>query len=216
MMEDGPVLAVIRASYRPKIPNRQSLIEREVLTMKRLPILFMLAIASASIGLVQQNLGKSSLSQDMKAKVSDVDKSFMMKAADAGMAEVELGQLALKQATNDDVKRFAQRMVDDHSKAGQELKQFADSKGVTLPAMVSASPKKLFDKMSKLSGAAFDREYMSEMVKDHEKAVALFESQSKSGKDMELKAWVDKTLPTLREHLQLARDTASKVGAKAD
>lgn len=178
--------------------------------------MFVLAIASASIGLVQQNLGKSGLTQDMQMKLNSADKSFVTKTAAGGMAEVEMAQLALKQSTNEDVKRLAQRLADDHGKANQELKQYADSKSITLPTAMSADHKKFFDKLSKLSGAAFDREYVNEMVKNHEKNVTMFEAQSKNSKDAELKAWVDKTLPTLREHLQLARDTASKVGAKAD
>lgn len=187
--------------------------------MKRLGILFVLAILSASIDLAQQSFGSQSskpsdMHQDMSMKVSNTDKSFVMKAAAGGMAEVELGNLALKQASSNEVKQFAQRMIDDHGKANQELKQYADSKSITLPAAMGDSHKKLFDKLSKLSGAAFDREYMNEMLKDHEKDVALFERESKSGKDAELKAWVDKTLPTLREHLQLARDTSAKVGGK--
>ncbi|HEY7544554.1 MAG TPA: DUF4142 domain-containing protein, partial [Blastocatellia bacterium] len=92
--------------------------------------------------------------------------------------------------------------------------QYAQSKNITLPAGLDDSQKKMVDKMSKLSGAEFDREYMSLMVKDHEKAVALFEKESKDGKDQELKTWAGNTLPTLREHLQMARDVASKVGVK--
>jgi putative membrane protein len=147
-------------------------------------------------------------------KADGMDHSFVMKAAGAGMIEVELGQLALKQANNAEVKQFAQRMVDDHTKANQELTQYAQSKNITHPAGLDDSQKKMVDKMSKLSGAEFDREYMSLMVKDHEKAVALFEKESTEGKDQELKTWASNTLPTLKEHLQMARDVASKVGVK--
>ncbi|MEW6125653.1 MAG: DUF4142 domain-containing protein [Acidobacteriota bacterium] len=143
-----------------------------------------------------------------------LDHEFAMKAAKDGMAEVELGQLATTKASNDDVKTFAQRMVDDHSKANDELKNLAATKGITLPTALDATGKKMVDDLSKLSGADFDRKYMEMMVKDHDKAVALFEKQATSGKDVELKAWADKTLPTLREHQKMARDTAAKVGAK--
>jgi putative membrane protein len=185
---------------------------------KSFAILFVLALAIVSIFLIQQTPATQSSrptdTQQGSMKPSDTDKSFVMKAAMGGMTEVELSQLALTQATNEDVKRFAQRMVDDHGKANQELKQLAESKGMQVPAMLDGDHKKTKDKMSKLSGAAFDREYMSMMMKDHQKAVELFEGQSKNGKDPELKSWADKTLPTLREHMQMARDVASKVGAK--
>jgi putative membrane protein len=186
--------------------------------IKKIALLFVLTLTSVSIVLAQQPQDKqTSKPSDMQhgnMKMSSADNSFVMKAAMGGMTEVEMGQIALTQASNEDVKRFAQRMVDDHGKANMELKQLAGNKGMQVPAMLDDDHKKTKDKMSKLTGAAFDREYMSMMVKDHQKTVELFERQSKDGKDMELKSWADKTLPTLREHLQMARDIASKVGAK--
>ena len=149
--------------------------------------------------------------QDNK-NVAAADRTFMMKAAEGGMAEVALGELAAKQAASDDVKQFAQRMVDDHGKANRELMDLAAKKGVTLPTDLDAKAKALKTKLEKMSGAEFDREYMREMVKDHEKAVALFEKEAKSGHDAEAKAWAEQTLPTLRDHLKMARETASKTG----
>jgi putative membrane protein len=142
-----------------------------------------------------------------------IDNEFMMKVAESGMAEVELGQLALKQASSEDVKKFAQRMVDDHSKANEELKSLAASKTVTLPTAASQKHRAMIDRMAKLSGAEFDREYMKHMVKSHESGVALFEKQVQKGTDTETKAWAEKTLPTLREHKTMAHDVAAKVGA---
>lgn len=144
--------------------------------------------------------------------VPAADRTFMMKAAEGGMAEVALGELATKQAGSDDVKQFGQRMVDDHGKANRELMDLAAKKGVTLPSDMGAKEKALKTKLEKLSGAEFDREYMREMVKDHEKDVAMFEKEAKSGRDAEVKAWAEQTLPTLRDHLKLARETASKTG----
>ncbi|HWQ34678.1 MAG TPA: DUF4142 domain-containing protein [Blastocatellia bacterium] len=140
------------------------------------------------------------------------DRTFMMKAAEGGMAEVALGELATKQAGSDDVKQFGQRMVDDHGKANRELMDLAARKGVTLPSDMGAKEKALKTKLEKLSGAEFDREYMREMLKDHEKDVAMFEKEAKNGRDAEVKAWAEQTLPTLRDHLKLARETASKTG----
>jgi putative membrane protein len=106
-------------------------------------------------------------------------------------------------------------MVDDHSKANDELKSIAASKGITLPTSLSAKEQATYDRLTKLSGAEFDRAYMKDMVEDHVKDVAMFEKEAKNGKDADVKAFADKTLPTLREHLQMARDVNAKVNANA-
>ena len=144
------------------------------------------------------------------------DHHFAMEAAEGGIMEVELGRIAAQKATNPDVKSFGQKMVDDHGKANDELKSIASSKNITLPdeTTVRTKHKAMIDRLEKLSGAAFDRAYMADMVRDHVKDVAAFEHQSKSGKDTELKAFASKTLPTLQEHLKLARETHTKVTTK--
>jgi len=148
---------------------------------------------------------------DAKAS-ANADSSFMHTAAVGGMAEVELGKLAASSATSSDVKQFAQRMVDDHSKANDELKALAAQKNVKLPAELDAKHKAVVDKLSKQKGAAFDAAYMSEMVNDHNTDVALFQKESKSGKDAETKAWAAKTLPTLQEHQKMAKEIHAKTG----
>jgi putative membrane protein len=145
--------------------------------------------------------------------VHRTDQDFMKKAAEGGMAEVALGELAAKQGSNEDVKKFGQRMVDDHSKANRELMDLASQKGVTLPTEPNAQQKSEKAKMEKLSGANFDREYMRAMVKDHDKDVAEFEKLSRTAHDADLKAWAGKTLPTLQEHQKMAHEVAGKVGA---
>ena len=132
----------------------------------------------------------------------------MTKAAGGGLAEVKLGQLATEKAQSADVKSFGQMMVDDHSKANTELQGLASQKGVTLPSDLPAAEKATYDRLSKLSGAAFDHAYMQDMVKDHQKDVSLFKSESTSGKDGDTKSWASKTLPTLEKHLQRAREIA--------
>jgi len=129
-----------------------------------------------------------------------------------GMAEVDLGKLAADKASNSDVKQFAQRMVDDHGKANDELKSWASSNNVTLPTEVNAQQKAMHDKLAKMSGDAFDRAYASHMVADHAKAVASFQHASKTAANADLKAWAAKTLPTLEEHHKMARDINAKVG----
>jgi putative membrane protein len=147
----------------------------------------------------QSSMGATSLSSG--------DRKFIEKAAEGGMAEVQLGQLAASKASSDDVKKFGQKMVDDHSKADDQLKQLATSKGVNLPTDLDHSTKREMDKLSKLSGADFDREYMKTMVSDHKKDVSDFKSEASKAKDPDVKQFAGSTLPTLQEHLQLAQST---------
>lgn len=139
------------------------------------------------------------------AGVSNNDRKFAMTAAMDGMTEVELGRLAAERGASDSVKQFGQRMVDDHSKANDQLKQWAETAGVTLPTALDAKHQALVAKMSGLSGAAFDKAYAKEMVKAHTKAVQLFQREADRGTDPGLKTFASSTLPTLREHLQMAR-----------
>ena len=139
------------------------------------------------------------------------DSDFMMKAAQGGLAEVDMGNMASSKATNADVKKFGDHMVTDHSKANEELKQLAATKGVTLPTTVSDEEKKDMDAMTAKEGKEFDKAYIDDMVKDHEKDVAEFEKASKEAKDADLKAWATKTLPTLKKHLEMAKDAQKKV-----
>ena len=156
--------------------------------------------------------GAPSHSAAQTGKLSAADARFVHEAAVGGMAEVEMGRLAADKASSADVKQFGQRMVDDHGKANGELKTFASTKGVTLPATLDASHKAVQDKLSKLTGAAFDRAYMQEMVKDHDKDVAAFRRASTSAADADLKAWAGKTLPTLQEHQKMAKSISAKLG----
>ena len=136
--------------------------------------------------------------------VSASDRKFMEKAAMGGMAEVELGNLAKQKGGDAAVKEFGAKMVQDHGKAGDELKQIAASKGVTLPTSIGAENKREMDKLAKLSGDKFDREYMDHMVKDHKNDVKEFQKASKDTKDADLKAFATKTLAVVEGHLQMA------------
>ena len=140
------------------------------------------------------------------------DQHFVMEAAKGGLAEVELGKLASDKASSDQVKQFGKRMVDDHSKANDELKSLAQSKNITLPTSVDPKDKAFEDRLSKLSGEQFDRTYMQHMLTDHRKVANAFRTESQSGKDAEIKAWAAKTLPTIEEHLKQAQDTNKAVG----
>ena len=159
----------------------------------------------------QSRMGTTASTTNSNASVDLATKNFVLKAAKGGLAEVEFGRLAAEKASDPDVKQFGQKMVDDHSKANDELKSIAQQKGITLPTELDAKDKRTRDHLAKLSGAAFDRAYMSDMVKDHTKDVADFRKESKSGKDSDVKAFAGKTLPTLEEHLKLAREDHAKV-----
>lgn len=148
-------------------------------------------------------------------KEPSADAKFMQKAAISGMYEVEAGKLAAQKGSSDEVKKFGQRMVDDHTKVSDEVKQLAGSKGVTLPTALDRKHKGKIDKLSKLSGTDFDREYMNMMVKDHKEDIKEFSKEADKGKDPDVKALASKTLPTLKEHLKMAQDMAGKGGQKA-
>jgi len=132
------------------------------------------------------------------------DHSFVMKMANGGMAEVELGKLAVKNASSPDVKAFGQRMVDDHSKAGEELKTIAERKNMAWPTKLDAKEQALHDKLAALNGDAFDRAYLKAMIADHKKDISELRTESKSGKDPDVKAWAAQTLPTVEDHLSQA------------
>jgi len=164
------------------------------------------AMTSSQSNMSKGQSGMSNGSMNSQAAtVSSSDRKFMDKAAQGGMAEVKLGELATQKAQSDQVKQFGQRMVDDHSKADQQLKQLASTKDVTLPTTLDKSTQKEYDKLSKLSGADFDREYMKHMVSDHKKDISEFKSESNKAKDADLKQFASSTLPTLQEHLTLAQ-----------
>ncbi len=148
------------------------------------------------------------------AVVTGGDLAFMNDAAPGGMAEVELGKLAVSKSQNAEVKAFAQKMIDDHSKAGEDLKQLAAQKKVMLPPDVLPAHKQLMEKLSKLSGADFDKEYVKAMVEAHEKDVTAFENASKTAGDADVKALATKTLPILKMHLEMINGIAAKMGVK--
>jgi len=146
--------------------------------------------------------------------LSPADRKFFTDASQGGMLEVELGKIAAAKGSNPDVKTFGQRMVDDHSKANDQLKDLAAKKDVKLLGKLSPAKQKMVDKYNKLSGAAFDSSYMSHMVTDHKEDVAEFKKEAKNGKDADLKSWAGTTLPTLEDHLKMAQETNSKLHAR--
>lgn len=140
--------------------------------------------------------------------------SFATQAAIIGKAEIELGQLAVQNSQDQSVRDYAQRMVKDHQAADAKLKKIAGQKNLMLPESLDAEHEALKEKLSGLKGEAFDREYAKAMAKGHDKAVALFESASQAAQmPSELKEFAAATLPTLKEHMEMAHQLHEKEGA---
>lgn len=141
---------------------------------------------------------------------------FLRDALSAGMMEVELGRVATRQAENDRVRQFGQRMVDDHSRGNQELMKAANSNKLDLPAEMSRHHKDMVARLEKLNGAEFDREYMKMMVQDHTQDVRKFEQQAEQATDPEVQRVARRLAPILRDHLRQATDIARDLGIRVD
>ncbi|MCT7952478.1 DUF4142 domain-containing protein [Ancylothrix sp. C2] len=152
-----------------------------------------------------QNLNRSDDVNRSNA-VSQSDRMFMMQAARDNMAEVQLGQMAVQKASSEAVREYGQRMVDHHTQANRELMQLASQKGVTLPSDIGDENREMMSRLSQLSGAEFDRTYMQEMVRAHNKDLSLFQRQAQDGQDSDLKSWAAQKVPTLQNHLAMARN----------
>jgi len=146
------------------------------------------------------------------ARANATDADFVLKAGQAGLAEVALGNDASALGKSDAVKHFGQRMATDHSGANEKLKAAAASGGFKVPQEASAEQKATEMELKAMSGAAFDKAYAAQAVKDHQGAVALFDDEATTGKDANLKAFASATLPTLKEHLKMAEDLAAATG----
>jgi putative membrane protein len=138
------------------------------------------------------------------------DKEFAKEAAQGGVAEVELGKLAQEKGSSEGVKQFGARMVQDHSKADQTLREAASAAKIALPTEMAAKDRKLEQKLSKLSGPSFDREYVKLMVSDHKSDVRAFKRESQSGNLPQIREFAANALPTLEEHLSSAEQLAGE------
>jgi putative membrane protein len=171
--------------------------------MKRL----MACAALAAIGMLLWLPGLAT-AKDMRLGVAD--QVFAMTAGEGGLAEVQLGKLAEDRSASPEVKQFAQRLVQDHTTANQELLKIAKQKDISVPREVNDTHEEVVKLFSRLEGAEFDREFLRYQVMHHEKDTAAFALQAKDGQDPELKAFAAKHLPILKEHLQQARDLAAQ------
>jgi putative membrane protein len=139
------------------------------------------------------------------------DTTFANQAAVGGMAEVELGQLAMEKASNTKVKDFASMMVNDHSKANEELKTIASTKNIMLPAGLDSEHAKIKETLTAKSGAEFDEAYVQAMVEGHQKTLALMEAGSQNNQDADLKAFAAKTAPVVKHHLEMIQKIQSEM-----
>jgi putative membrane protein len=140
--------------------------------------------------------------------------TFVQKVGHINLGEIELGTLATKRSARADVKEYGQRLASDHQKAYQDLKKVAAADNLQVPTTTDKHHKDLATKLGSLQGASFDRDFLPAMVKGHKEAIQLFEAEANSGRDVALKSYAQKCLPTLREHLKMAEELQTAKAAK--
>lgn len=139
-------------------------------------------------------------------QLSDFDRAFVIRAAQGNLAEVELSQVALKQASSNQVRQYAQHMIDEHTEANNRLMQLVQQKGLTpVRPQLDAKHQAIREQLEKLSGQQFDQQYMSVMTLDHVQTVELFQQAAQKVQDPDLRAFAKNTLPNLQNHLQMAQ-----------
>ena len=170
------------------------------------------ATFAASPSLLAQQQGKdaSAKSEQKKGGLAGQDRKYFQEIAQANLAEVQAGRLAQNKASSEDVKRFAAHMVEDHGKMLDEQKAMAKSGGVQLPKQPSKEQQAALKKLEGVSGEKFDRAYVDQMVKDHEKALKLVQDTAKNAKDPQLKQAAEKAAPEVKQHLDMAKKLADK------
>lgn len=176
------------------------------------------ATGGQSAPMAQPGTGTRNAETRKDDRLARSDRKFIQDAAEHGMFEVQAAQLAASKATDPNVKSFADTLVKQHSAANDELVKLANSKGVELSAAPPRGMRRDIEKMGKRSGAEFDQQFVREVgIKAHETDIKMFEKGSEKVKDPQLKAWIDKTLPHLREHLAMAQKLpqAAKAGASS-
>ena len=157
---------------------------------------------SGMFGLVLVVLGLLVSGANAATTISTADQDFIKSAAQGGMIEVQLGELAAQKGVRDDVKEFGQMMVKDHSAINSDLKALAAQKGVALPDSLDAKHQGKIDKFSALTGSAFDDAYITAMIKGHKKDAKAFNAESAATQDPDIKGFVDKSIPIVESHLQ--------------
>lgn len=153
----------------------------------------------------------TSMNHSGTAMIDENTKNFVTAAATGGMMEVELGNMAAQKAKSQPVKDFGKMMVDDHTKANDNLKNLASQKNIDLPASITEDQRKEIDKLSKKTGAEFDKSYVDMMVEDHKKDIADFKKAEGTVSDNDIKNFITNTLPTLQKHLDAIQALKAKM-----
>ena len=141
-------------------------------------------------------------------QTSPMDRMFVSKAMQGSIAEVQLAQLTLQKSSNDQVKQFAQRMIDDHTKLNEQMKPVAQQLGVKAPDQISKGDRKTIAKLQGLSGSAYDQAYIRDMVKDHKQDLSQFQTEASSGQDQTVKDAANQGSKVIVQHLQMAQQLA--------
>ena len=170
------------------------------------------SMSNSTMNMTNSTMNNSAVSNmnTANSNVAVVQDNFWINAAQSGMAEVELGKLAAQKATNAEVKKFAQMMVADHTKANDELKTLAAKNNVKLPTELSSAHKSMLEKLQGLSGAEFDKAYVDGQVDDHETAVDLMEDNA-GNSNADIKAFATKSLPVMQSHLKMIQGIQDKM-----
>lgn len=174
----------------------------------------MMLVTAFAIASCEGKKDSSDLAREQNENNTETEKDaeFAVDATDAGLFEIQVASLAKKKAYSSRVKEFADMMIDDHTKANDELRSLASKKGIALPdVMCEDCQKKYYDLDQKTTGEDFDKEYMDMMVKGHRDVVETFEKEAKNGNDTELTVWAQGKLPALRHHLQEAENIRQSV-----
>jgi putative membrane protein len=152
---------------------------------------------------VQAQQGRSDRAPD--------DRTFALKAAQGNIDGADLGRLAMTHASNEGVKDLAKRLVEDHSKANGDLTAIADKEKINLPKELGDKARQLKTKLAAMKGADFDRMFLQNLIREHKEDIDMFQSEAQNGNDRRIKDFANRTLPVLRQHLQLAEDNLSKI-----
>lgn len=177
------------------------------------PLLIMLAgICFAPSGGIAQDTGSARLDSGSKLMLASPDTAFAMRAAQTDLAEIRLGKLAAEKASDADVRSFGKQMVDDYVKASDQLRVAARQLGMTLPDVMSAKDQETYDRLTRLSGSAFDKAYIDRTLKDHEAQLKASRREALTGKNPDIRGFASQMALTLQDHLDRLRMIQSKIG----
>ncbi len=174
--------------------------------MRKIWIVFAASLLCLSLAAFAQDPSRE------KSTMNQQDKEFANLAAHANRGEIEIGNVAQQKASNDGVKQFAKRMVEDHTNASQEMKNWASQNNFTLPSGLTADDSSTKSSLSSSSGSQFDQKYIQSQLKDHKQVISAFEKEVQDGQDPQLKQMAARMLPVLQDHVRIAEDIAGQLG----